>query len=55
MNDSKEFRGSFAIPPLRTTAPNDNLKFELQITIHRRGLFTRKLKFVSSTHLSTSH
>ena len=52
LNDSEEFRGSFAIPPLSTTAPDDNLKFELQITIYRRGIFTRKLKFVLSTHLS---
>ncbi|KAN0134740.1 hypothetical protein V8E53_007525 [Lactarius tabidus] len=50
---NEDFSGPFVIPPPTTTAPDDNLKFELQITIRRRGCFTRKLRLVLLTHLSS--
>lgn len=43
-NVNEEFSGPFVIPPPTTTAPDGDLKFELQITIHRCGCFTRKLR-----------
>ena len=47
-----EFSEPFVIPPPTTTAPEDNLKFELEITIHRRGYFVQKLRLVLFTRLS---
>lgn len=50
-----EFCVHFSIAPPTTTALDSNLKFELQITIRRRGCLNRKIKFVTSTHCLRRH
>ena len=36
-------------------SPDSNLKFQLQITIHRRGFLTRKIRSVFFTHCLRGH
>ncbi|KAH8999895.1 hypothetical protein EDB86DRAFT_618588 [Lactarius hatsudake] len=50
---NEEFCGPIAIAPPTSVTHDSNLKFELQITIHRRGRLTRKIRMKQPIRYST--
>ncbi|KAI9431410.1 hypothetical protein H4582DRAFT_1966249 [Lactarius indigo] len=49
----EDFCGPIAIAPPTSVTHDSNLKFELQITIHRRGRLTRKIRMKQPIRYST--